>query len=235
MKLRILPSTIAAAFVFTSFAVPFAAVAQNPATPAPAQTPAPQQNPDSPVTGNTTITTGPDGKPQTKASVTLKTKPKAPKAPRSERAKQTKDVKKEVKKEDKFNALAGKDQSLPDKQLYDKALDQEKKAHFDVARLDLQTLLNTYPDSPYQMRAKLAIADCWYKEGGSAALAQAEQEYIDFITFFPNAPEAAEAQMRVGDIYFKQMDVPDRDHSKAMKAEEEYRKMLKQYPDAPGK
>ena len=39
--------------------------------------------------------------------------------------------------------------------------------------------------------------------------------------------------MRVGDIYFKQMDVPDRDYSKAEHAEEEYRTMLKQYPDAP--
>jgi outer membrane protein assembly factor BamD len=39
--------------------------------------------------------------------------------------------------------------------------------------------------------------------------------------------------MRVGDIYFKQMDVPDRDYSKAQHAEEEYRTMLKQYPDAP--
>ena len=48
----------------------------------------------------------------------------------------------------------------PDKQLYDKALDQEKRGHFDVARLDLQTLLNTYPDSQYLMRAKLAVADC---------------------------------------------------------------------------
>jgi len=83
------------------------------------------------------------------------------------------------------------------------------------------------------MRAKLAIADSWYKEGGSAALTQAEQEYNDFITFFPNVPEAAEAQMRVGDIYLKQMDVPDRDYQKALKAEEAYRLMLKQYPDSP--
>ncbi len=83
------------------------------------------------------------------------------------------------------------------------------------------------------MRAKLAVADCWFKEGGSAAMAQAEQEYNDFITFFPNAPEAAEAQMRMGDIYLKQMDVPDRDYSKALKAETQYRTMLKSYPDAP--
>ena len=102
-----------------------------------------------------------------------------------------------------------------------------------MARLDLQTLLNTYPDSQYLMRSKLAVANSWFQEGGSAALAQAEQEYGDFITFFPNAPEAAEAQMRMGDIYLKQMDVPDRDYSKAMKAEAQYRTMMKTYPDAP--
>ena len=113
-----------------------------------------------------------------------------------------------------------------------KPLEQIKKGHFDVARLDLETLLNTYPDSQFQMRSKLAIADSWYREGGTAALTQAEQEYTDFITFFPNVPEAAEAQMRVGDIYFKQMDVPDRDYAKATKAEAAYRLMLRQYPDS---
>jgi outer membrane protein assembly factor BamD len=152
---------------------------------------------------------------------------------KDEKVKSTKDTRAEAKKDKKLDPLASKDADLPDKQLYDKALAQIKSGHFDVARLDLNTLLSTYPDSQYQMRAKLAIADAWYREGGSAALAQAEQEYKDFITFFPNAPEAAEAQMRVGDIYFKQMDVPDRDSKNAEHAEEEYRTMLKQYPDAP--
>jgi outer membrane protein assembly factor BamD len=65
------------------------------------------------------------------------------------------------------------------------------------------------------MRAKLAVGDSWFKEGGSAALTQAEAEYKDFITFFPNAPEAAEAQMKVADIYYQQMEKPDRDYINA--------------------
>jgi outer membrane protein assembly factor BamD len=108
-----------------------------------------------------------------------------------------------------------------------------KKGRYDVARLDLQTLLNTYPDSEYDMRAKLAVGDTWFKEGGSAALTQAESEYKDFITFFPNAPEAAEAQMKVGDIYYQQMEKPDRDPQNAVHAEQEYRTMLEQFPDSP--
>jgi len=146
---------------------------------------------------------------------------------------ESKATKQEDKKVKKDNPLVGQDAKLPDKALYDKAEDAIKHGKFDVGRLDLQTLLNTYPESQFMMRAKLAIADSWYKEGGTAALTQAEQEYKDFITFFPNAPEAAEAQMRVGDIYFRQMDKPDRDYTTTTHAEEEYRLMLQQFPDSP--
>jgi outer membrane protein assembly factor BamD len=130
------------------------------------------------------------------------------------------------------NPLANVNSKQPDKVLFDKAMLSMKKGRFDVARLTLQTLLNTYPDSEYRMRAKLAVGDTWFKEGGAAALTQAEAEYKDFITFFPNAPEAAEAQMKVGDIYYQQMEKPDRDYTNAQRAEEEYRVMINQFPDS---
>jgi outer membrane protein assembly factor BamD len=179
------------------------------------------------VTGSSQTTTDANGQPQ--QTVTLSATDNNKKA---DKVVQSKDTKKELRKEKKLVPVVGTDAKLPDKQLYDKAVEATKHGHFDVARLDLQTLLNTYPDSQFQMRAKLAIADSWYKEGGTAALTQAESEYKDFITFFPNAPEAAEAQMRVGDIYFRQMDKPDRDYAKAVHAEEEYRLMLQQFPES---
>src|ERR1700677_436881 len=129
--------------------------------------------------------------------------------------------------------LAGHASKQPDKELFDKAMVAMKKGKFDVARMGLQTLLNTYPESEYQMRAKLAVGDSWFKEGGTAALTQAEAEYKDFITFFPNQPEAAEAQMRVADIYYMQMEKSDRDPTNAERAETEYRTMVQQYPDSP--
>jgi outer membrane protein assembly factor BamD len=130
------------------------------------------------------------------------------------------------------NPLAGNASKQPDKELFEKAMTAMKKGKFDVARLDLQTLLNTYPESEYQMRAKLAVGDSWFKEGGTAALTQAEAEYKDFITFFPNQPEAAEAQMKVADIYYMQMEKPDRDPKNAAQAEQEYRTMIQQFPDS---
>ncbi len=130
------------------------------------------------------------------------------------------------------NPLANIKSNQPDKILFDKAEVSLKKGRYDVARLTLQTLLNTYPDSEYRMRAKLAVGDTWFKEGGAAALTQAEAEYKDFITFFPYAPEAAEAQMKVADIYYQQMEKPDRDFTNAQQAENQYRIMINQFPDS---
>lgn len=131
------------------------------------------------------------------------------------------------------NPLAKVDSKQPDVVLFDRGMDAMKHNHFDVARLDMQTLINTYPDSEYIARAKLALADSWYAEGGSAALAQADQEYRDFITFFPNMPEAAEAQLKIANIQFSQMEKPDRDYTHAVRAEQEYRAVIMQYPDNP--
>jgi outer membrane protein assembly factor BamD len=130
------------------------------------------------------------------------------------------------------NPLAAVDSKQPDKVLFDRAMEAMKKRKYDVARLSLQTLINTYPDSEYVARAKLAIGDAWLAEGGSAALAQAENEFRDFITFFPNMPEAAEAQLKIAEIHYKQIEKPDRDFTHARRAEDEYRQLLLQYPDS---
>jgi len=51
------------------------------------------------------------------------------------------------------NPLKNVNSKQPDKELFDKAMLAMKKGRFDVARLDLQTMLNTYPESEYRMRA----------------------------------------------------------------------------------
>ena len=129
------------------------------------------------------------------------------------------------------NPLANIGSKQPDKVLFDKAMDAMKHNRFDVARITLQTLINTYPDSEFIARAKLAVGDSWYAEGGTASLAQAEQEYRDFETFFPNMPEAAEAQLKIANIQYQQMEKADRDYTHAKRAEDEYRNLILQYPD----
>jgi outer membrane protein assembly factor BamD len=121
----------------------------------------------------------------------------------------------------------------PDKVLYDRAVLDSKKSHYAVARLGLQTLINTYPDSEYLAKAKLAIADSYSKEGGTAGLKQSIIEYKDFITFFPFLDEAAYAQFQIGMAHYRQMDKPDRDHSEAVETEAELQTFLDKYPNSP--
>jgi outer membrane protein assembly factor BamD len=130
------------------------------------------------------------------------------------------------------NPLANVGSKQPDKVLFDRAMEALKHNRFDVARLTLQTLINTYPDSEFIARAKLGVADSWYAEGGTAALSQAEVEYNDFKTFFPNMPEAAEAQLKIANIHYQQMEKPDRDYTHALRAQEEYRNLILQFPDS---
>ncbi len=114
----------------------------------------------------------------------------------------------------------------PDKVLYERAVEDIGKKKYDVARLTLQTLINAYPDSDYLAKAKLAIADSYYEEGGAAAFTHAEVEYKDFITFFPNAPETAFAQYRAAMCHYRQLEKPDRDRTHAQRAEEEFQNLL---------
>ncbi len=130
------------------------------------------------------------------------------------------------------NPLANVGSKQPDKVLFDRSMDAMKHNRFDVARMTLQTLINTYPDSEFIARAKLAVADSWYAEGGTTAMQQAEIEYKDFKTFFPNMPEAAEAQLKVANIHYQEMEKPDRDYTHAERAEEEYRALIQEYPDS---
>jgi outer membrane protein assembly factor BamD len=121
----------------------------------------------------------------------------------------------------------------PDKVLLQKALNEFKHGRYDVGRLTLQTLMNTYPDSEYLSQAKLAIADSYYKQGGISGLTEAEAEYKDFITFFPTAPEAPMAEYRAGMCHFRLMGKADRDQTEARQAETEFKEFLVKYPQNP--
>ena len=125
-----------------------------------------------------------------------------------------------------------KDTQQPDKVLFDKAINDIEHSRFEVARLLLQNLINTYDTSEYLAKAKLAIADAWFREGGTHGLAQAEAEYKDFILFYPAMEEAAEAQEKVCDIHYKQMDKADRDPMHALRAEQECKQLILQFPNS---
>jgi outer membrane protein assembly factor BamD len=137
-------------------------------------------------------------------------------------------------KKKKVNKSTSADNTAePDKILYDRSVADIKRGRHEVGRLGLQTLINTYPDSEYLAKAKLAIADSYYKEGGTANMTQAINGYKDFIVFFPFLAEASYAQLQVAMGHYRQMEKPDRDRTQAKAAEEEFQIFLQKYPKDP--
>src|SRR5690349_14903608 len=132
----------------------------------------------------------------------------------------------------KYDNRITKDTQQPDKVLFDAAIDDIEHSRFERARLTLQTLMNTYDTSEYLAKAKLAIADSWFREGGGHGLAQAEAEFKDFILFYPTMEEAAEAQSKICKMQYQQMEKADRDSVHALRAEDECRNLLVQFPNS---
>jgi outer membrane protein assembly factor BamD len=135
-------------------------------------------------------------------------------------------------KRKKYDNPITKDTKQPDKVLFDRAISDIEHGRYEVARITLNTLINTYDQSEFLAKAKLAVADSWFREGGTAGLAQAEAEYKDFILFYPTMEEAAESQQKVCMIHYKQMEKADRDPSQAMRAEDECRQLIVQFPNS---
>lgn len=135
-------------------------------------------------------------------------------------------------KRHKYDNPITKDTKQPDKVLYDRAIGDIEHSRFEVARITLNTLINTYDQSEFLAKAKLAVADSWYREGGAAGLAQAEAEYKDFILFYPTMEEAAESQQKICMIHYRQMEKSDRDSSQAIRAEDECRQLVVQFPNS---
>ena len=79
-------------------------------------------------------------------------------------------------KRKKYDNPITKDTKQPDKVLYDRAINDVEHSRYEVARITLNTLINTYDQSEFMAKAKLAIADSWFREGGTQGFAQAEHE-----------------------------------------------------------
>jgi outer membrane protein assembly factor BamD len=75
-----------------------------------------------------------------------------------------------------------------DKELYEQAMTKLRKGGSTIARLTLNVVITSYPDSEYLPLAKLCDRRLLYRESGATALEQAIGGYKDFAQYFPTHP-----------------------------------------------
>ncbi len=133
---------------------------------------------------------------------------------------------------DEYEELIGNVTPGRDRELFIVATREIRKKNFEVGRLLFQTIISTYPDSPYLPMSKLAVADSFYLEGSTSALIQAAANYQDWLTFFPTHPLADRVLLKIAESEMRQIGLPDRDITRAKKAEQRLRALIQRYPDS---
>ncbi|OLE54098.1 MAG: hypothetical protein AUG51_09670 [Acidobacteria bacterium 13_1_20CM_3_53_8] len=132
--------------------------------------------------------------------------------------------------DDRYSDLTGTAAPGRDRELFETATREVRRGRYEQGRLLYQTIVTTYPDSPFLPLAKLAIADSFYLEGTTSALIQATAAYQDWLTFFPTDPLADRVMLKMAEADMRQMGLADRDISRARKAEQRLKALLQQFP-----
>jgi len=133
--------------------------------------------------------------------------------------------------DDEYEELIGNVTPGRDRELFIVATREVRKKNYEVGRLLFQTIITTYPDSAYLPMAKLAVADSFYLEGSTSALIQAAAAYQDWRTFFPTHPLADRVLLKIAEAEMRQIGLPDRDITRAKRAEQRLTALLQMYPD----
>lgn len=133
---------------------------------------------------------------------------------------------------DEYEELIGSVSPGRDRELFIVATREVRKKNFDVGRLLFQTIITTYPDSSYLPMAKLAVADSFFLEGSTSALIQAIAAYQDWLTFFPTHPLADRVVLKIAESEMRQIGLPDRDATRAKRAETRLKALLQSYPNS---
>jgi outer membrane protein assembly factor BamD len=133
--------------------------------------------------------------------------------------------------DDKYAELTDEVAAGRDRELFEVAAKEVRTGDYDTGRLLFNTIITTYPDSPFLPLAKLAIADSFYLEGTTAALIQAAQAYQDWRTFFPTDPLSDRVMLKEAEAEMRQMGLANRDVTRARKAEQRLKALLQQFPN----
>jgi outer membrane protein assembly factor BamD len=106
------------------------------------------------------------------------------------------------------------------------------KKDWESARQYFRRLIDAFPQSEHQPDARIALADSYFEEGGTANYVLAVSSYREFLTLYPQHPRSDYAQFRAGESYFEQKNTPDRDQTATEQALEEYQRLLDVYPES---
>ncbi len=121
--------------------------------------------------------------------------------------------------------------ALPgDQALFDDGTAAMKDEDWEKGRTLLQQLVDAYPQSSLAPKARIAIADSYFRQNDETNRAQATVEYQAFISLYPFSESAAYAQFQLGMLKFRQVRIASRDQTETRDALRLFEKVVSEYP-----
>lgn len=111
-----------------------------------------------------------------------------------------------------------------------KALIAKKK--YDEGRKYLNYVFETYPNETMGREALLMVADSYFQQKTAASYTEARYRYRDYLNRYPGAPGRDYARYQFALCSDKEHEKPDRDQTSTKEAIEQYRALIREFPDS---
>ena len=118
---------------------------------------------------------------------------------------------------------------LPADELYSIGEKDLAGQRYAQARENFKKIVERHPNSSYAPRARFLIGEAYYRE---AEFDKAIKEFEAFVAFFPRHQIADLVQYRLAMSYYDQMKPVEQDQGLTQKALDQFKKLVKEYPES---
>ncbi len=117
----------------------------------------------------------------------------------------------------------------PPAELYERGERELNQRRYEDARTAFRRIVERHPESSFAPKARFLIGEAYYREG---EFDKAVKEFEAFISFYPSHMIADLVQYRLAMSYYDQMKPVEQDQALTQRALDQFRKLVKEYPES---
>ena len=114
-------------------------------------------------------------------------------------------------------------------ELYERGETELNRKRYEEARTNFRRIVERHPESSYAPRARFLMGEAYYRE---AEFDKAIREFEAFMSFYPRHMIADLVQYRLAMSYYDQMKPVEQDQGLTQKAVEQFKRLVKEYPES---